>query len=91
MANTLDAFVSNAGATTKVNGANALGKRVDGSMAVTMQRLSCLLQNFARDRQLVGCPLFSVVARRELVDGRKILGAVSFPHGEAIHFFRSIG
>jgi hypothetical protein len=35
MANTLDAFVSKAGATTKVNGANALGKRVDGSMVAT--------------------------------------------------------
>ena len=40
MANMLDAFVSNAGATTKVNGANVLGKRVDGSTVATMQPIS---------------------------------------------------
>jgi hypothetical protein len=89
MANTLDAFVSNAGATTKVSGANALGKRVDESMVVTMQRFSYLLQNLARGCQLSRAPaLFHCDARlrksEECSRGNRQLGLFLKPISRSI-------
>ena len=46
MASTLDAFVSKAGATTNVSGANGLCKKLDGSMVVTRQPFFRLFQDF---------------------------------------------